>query len=405
MPYYATIMIIFLLFFSLVLSFCLERTVFTPPVIFGFSLLLPILIFSYRLQVLTYLTLGSAVFAFCAGYYPWILSNRKSHNTHRVAWDSIRFETQGDRYYKVTILVLFFAAQVGFLTNLMRVISTYGSTAYFIVNSKDIELSFGKSSFINYIYFLNIYVAALCTYYVTRVRRHFFLYLILFTSILELLFIGIKSTFIFGSMICFFVYILAKRSMKSMILPSLALLISVGFLFAIVNLSLLSNGTGEDSTRFVTLIYEAIENYIYYNYINLDLEIAKRSVYTWGEYTFFFISKIYNPGMVGYYDSLDFILLDPDYNMGTLLREYFVDFGIVGALLIPFMLGNISAYVILRLRTTFSQKHFIFAAVLMTASAFAFFGNQFVRLQFIYIVMVAYSVDVFARLSRSQKVL
>ena len=105
--------------------------------------------------------------------------------------------------------------------------------------------------------------------------------------------------------------------------------------------------------------------------------------------TFFFLTKLFDPEVKGYFDVSDFLLIDKNFNMGTFLREYYVDFGAVGALGMPLFLGMCCGLT----RVWFLRRRSVAAvvalSVLLTASLFAFFGNQFVRLQFIYVIFMA----------------
>jgi hypothetical protein len=61
--------------------------------------------------------------------------------------------------------------------------------------------------------------------------------------------------------------------------------------------------------------------------------------------------------------------------------------------LISLLLGYFAAYV--RNRSVIDNPAFVVGyALLMTACSFAFFGNQFIRLQFIYVFLVAITVDI-----------
>jgi oligosaccharide repeat unit polymerase len=184
------------------------------------------------------------------------------------------------------------------------------------------------------------------------------------------------------------------------------ILVVVFALFAFVNFSALAGLTARDvfgDSGLFGNILGMIKNYIYFNYINLDMEFHFRENYTYGKFTFFFLTKLLDPSVAGYFDTVGLIVLDENYNMGTFVREYFVDFGYFGVLLVPWLLGLLTGYVDMMARRTGAPYYTIFLGILMTACAFAFFGNQFIRLQFIYLVLVAYFMDAFTRSLQRQR--
>jgi oligosaccharide repeat unit polymerase len=211
---------------------------------------------------------------------------------------------------------------------------------------------------------------------------------------------------IFGGCMAVFVYMLVRRpGIGWMILMVTGTVAVIAILFIAVNISPSALWELGSNTEITNRLFLIVRGYVYNNYINLDLEFAYRDTYTYGKYTFFFVSKLLDPNLVGYADTTDFIVLDSSFNMGTFLREYFVDFGMPGALLVPFVLGVLTALVANSWRNHAMPRHAIALAVLLTACLFAFFGNQFVRLQFLYVIFMAYAADLIAsELGRRRRV-
>jgi oligosaccharide repeat unit polymerase len=368
-----------------------ERTWVNAPVILTASLLGPVLFFDFRLSGFTHVVLIMAAFCFSAAYYAVVIQGRV-----REAAGLVPKHVDGVCYDGVNrvVLLLFALGQAGFLINLWRVHSTLGLGAYIGSSAKDIEVVFGANTAVNYIFFLNMVAAAMAAFLLASRCGRWWILPVLMWAVLCLGFTGIKSTLIFGACITIFVYTVVRQvTIARLALSAVVLLGTALVLFAVVNV-----GTGAvmEAASFESVLERVLwsaRGYVYNNYVNLDLELTLRSNYTYGEFTFFFVSKLLDPQISGYFDTDDFIVLDKDYNMGTLIREYFVDFGVPGALLIPTSLGVVTALIANQWRRRRRLGHAIALGVLWTACAFAFFGNQFVRLQFIYVVLVAYLLD------------
>lgn len=368
----------------------------SPPLVLTASLLLPPVVFGIRLDGTTWCALfvGAACFVF--GY-----SIVRAPAAARRSPEATLHEPEV-RVYLISVLGLFLVAQMAFAINFRRTIHTFGVMAYFTTGSKDIEDTFGAHTTLNYLFFLNICAAALAAYVHAAGRYRWLMRAIAAVAVFELIFTGIKSTFVFGAGIVTFVTLLAQQERVSAIIWRFALLCGAGAVaFAIVNFGFASGRV--DPSQLAAGMGHAVERYIIPNYQNLQLELRERAWYTYGKYTFWFITKLTHPGLTGYFQTGDFYLVDSDNNMGTFLREYFVDFGAVGICLLPLLLGMASGGIVNAWRRFGRPAACIATAVAMTACAFAFFGNQFVRLQFIYVVMVLVGLDWWLGLRRARK--
>jgi len=355
----------------------------------------PLALFSYDLHAITYITITVSTAIFGTAYF--MVSGLKP-SRHLNSPDLIStklFYTKNVKRIAYTLIVL---GQIAFTLNIHRVLSQYGFDAYWTVNSKTIELSFGTSTIVNYIFFLNIIGATLLATLRAREWVKGTVWFLIFVVTLELGLTGIKSTVLFGVCIVLFSYLAARpsKTLKTIIIGGGLLTILVLISFAFVNVGTKGIGNATPVAIFEK-VSQQIRGYVYYNYINLDLELTGRNEFTWGSYTFFFITKLFNPGVRGYFDRDDLILLDPNYNMGTWLREYYVDFSLFGVFFIPLLLGVLCGLVKQYTIRNESVGAWVASGVLMTASAFVFFGNQFVRLQFLYIIVLGFAVHLAAK--------
>lgn len=365
----------------------------SAPLVLSTSLLLPLLVFPIEVAPFTILLLMSAAACFAIGYYTLVFLRLK-----RSRYDDPTYAVDvPTRELTVVAGSLFAIAQTAFAINVLRVLSQLGPTAYTSASSKAIELTFGASSLVNYLFFLNIAAACLGAYLIGSGRASWRMVLMVLWGVACLGFTGIKSTMIFGGCMVTLVYVLVRR-------PSVGWVAAAGVLGALVVMGLfIGVNIGPAAllelkldTALADRVLMIVQGYILNNYLNLDLELGQRDTWAYGKYTFFFISKLLDPKLAGYYDVQDFLVVDRAFNMGTLLREYFVDFGVPGALLIPFILGGLTALVSGAWQTRRMPRHSIILAVLLTACMFAFFGNQFVRLQFLYVIAAAYAADFLA---------
>lgn len=371
----------------------------SAPLLLSASLLGPLLVFALPVSSLTVLVLSLAAIGFSVSYYAMVLVGRKRLPAVPASLVAVPY-----RELASVAMTLFAAGQIAFAINLARVLSSLGLSAYVSASSKAIELTFGSSSLLNYVFFLNMPAACIAAYLVAARRTTWPCIPIMLVATLSLAFTGIKSTMIFGSCMVLLVYMLVRRpGMAWLAVAATGMAAVTAALFIAVNVAPTALAQLGADSGIVDQVLQIVRGYVFNNYINLDLELAQRDSYTFGKYTFFFVSKLLDPNLVGYYDSDELLVVDSAFNMGTFLREYFVDFGILGALLIPFILGAITGLVANAWNSKELPRHVVTLAVLLTACLFAFFGNQFVRLQFLYVIFMAYAADLLASILHEHK--
>ena len=361
------IVLALLFFLYLVVKIYLRESTIFPGLVFSFSLLLPIYIFKVDISYDTKLIfLLSSLIFFLFSIAGFSLRLKKN----------IVFPVG-----KKSLAILLTIGTFGFLINFLRVLREFGLYAYFLIDSKSLELSFGRYSIFNYMFFVLMLVPSLAI--ILKVKKvKYVLYVILPLILLPLN--GIKSTFLFCLMITVFTYLQVYR----INFRKLVLIVPAIFFFVYIMFSYVNRNSLVSFELFMDLIY----GYIGINYENFELEYLLRHSFTYGKYTFFFLTKIFDSSFKGgYYASTDFYLISPDYNMGTVLREFFVDYGLFGMFFLLALLGGVSGF-LYRCAREYGGLFYVYSSIFLTASCFAFFGNQFIRLQFIWLCIVVFGL-------------
>jgi oligosaccharide repeat unit polymerase len=350
-----------------------KQDLISPGVVFSISLLAPALLFKVDLNLQASLVFAcSALLFFFGSLLGSIINPRRSGVSKSISPSFVYF--------------LFIVGFVAFLINVIRVFLELGFLAYVTADSKAIELTFGRHTTINYLFFLLMIVPSLCL--LSTIPR-FIKFPLILTCLVCLTFSGIKSTFIFGLSITLFTYLqVFGLHLRFLILVVPGVLFLITAMFAFVNMA------GDFALeKYFMLLY----GYIGINYKNFELELAVRDSFTYGKYTFFFLTKLLDSKYSGgYYASSDFNLLNVDYNMGTVLREFFVDFNLLGMFLILLLLGVVSGFVY-KLARIYGGAVCVVSSILLTACLFAFFGNQFIRLQFLWLLSLVIVIGILSR--------
>ena len=369
--------IIFIL--SLLIPYFIEGKLISPVSILWGAYCLPIFIFNIDLSLIFYVYSIFSFLVYTSFYY---LSLRLLSVYSK---NEFNYKTFNHKYVKRFVMLSFLFCALVFVFNISGVFLKFGFNAYTYVSSKDIELTFGRSTVLNYLFFFNMVLPCFIYYFILKKVLSKFWYVSIFMCFIFLSMTGIKSTLLFGLTIYIFFFILNsnKVGLIKYIVIGLTTSILVYLMFFFVNIGV-DSAEGLGFGRFSDLLY----GYIGINYRNLDLELNSRVDYMFGKYTFIFITKLFDSSMQGgYFASNELILIDPNFNMGTFLREYFVDYGFIGSQVIIVLIAFFGAFFY-----KLSTKNIGFSyclSVYYAACAFSFFGNQFIRLQFIVISMQA----------------
>lgn len=134
--------------------------------------------------------------------------------------------------------------------------------------------------------------------------------------------------------------------------------------------------------------------YISTSFENLQLEIEQRDEFYYGTQTSFPIWAF--TFLKGYFQS-EYYITPEGFNVGTYLRPYFADFGFLGVMIIPFLLGLIITifYYSLRLKPTILKiliySLFIYGLIII------FFANAFSETLTWYFLILFIIIDLYCR--------
>ena len=303
----------------------------------------------------------------------------------------------------LSVVVLFVS-----LTNLGRVISIYGLD--FLSIGRMYEIEFAAYTPLNYLYFLVLLNIALST-----LGGHFhsgsanLFRLLSIVAMVETLLIGQKSTFIFG----LFIFIYTKLLILLKVSKAYVILAIVSICAVFLAIYLLREGSeGRGSNDLFAYLRSGIESYIVYNYKNLE-NIVTLDVVGAFEFPlqghFERLIRILTGDFKGVVvtstgaDAPDF-LINPGYNvltyLGSLYLTYGGYFGIIGG---SYAIGFVAAMLYLRLYSrptlfVFFVNVIYFCMLTVTFSAF-----EFLRAQFLYLIVVSFIVDLFVKSDRTTK--
>jgi len=320
----------------------------------------------------------------------------------------------GKSAFKYIIISLFTLGMVGFGINLVRLIRYGGLSMYLTQGFREAELVFGASTWMNYLYFLNILVVAMALLYLIRYEKSVIIAICMFISYLALFFHAIKSTIIFPTAIAAWVIIISSKRLRLnyVIIPVL-----IGFLaFQIVTIGrnyVIYSMQGLDKAM-MSMMSKPLY-YIAPNYANLQKQVENQNEFSLGRsiygpiYGLF--SFILSPGeresakalyMSEYSLGIqsgggNSLLVDPAFNMSTYLGSFYSDMGMGGIFFYPFILGIIATYFYINYIRQNTIKNLLLYSVVATMITFSFWNNEFTRIQFWYLMAVIYLVDLIVR--------
>ena len=134
-----------------------------------------------------------------------------------------------------------------------------------------------------------------------------------------------------------------------------------------------------------------------YMYFVMNLENFARSVnkldhHTYGYYTFDFVTAIsgLKYWIYNYFNMNRFLYLESSYNTYTALWWFFIDFGVLGLALIPWLLGLSTGSLYYRMRSRPSLKNITAYGVMVFVMVISFFNFPFSFLWFEYNLLMMY---------------
>lgn len=302
-------------------------------------------------------------------------------------------------YYRRVVYVLTALGGLGFLINISRVMAAGGVRNVYLSGFRSAEAIFGANTLTNYLFFLNGLVVILAMAHYGSSRRDGKVLLVGTLSFLMLFGIALKSAVLFPFVIGGISMLLQGHRLGFRKLTAMTVIVVVTF-------TIITWGRGftvQSSRYWIEVVSTSLESIIYYvapNYANLQLELESRWERTYGLLTFGSLRDLVNFMLTGqrivrrdpsrsWYGDISWYLVRQGNNMGTFLREVFIDFGWVGILTYPVVLGSIATagYVALvRRPTTFTLVLYSVVAMVLFA---AFWANHLLRIQYMYWVVVA----------------
>ena len=276
-----------------------------------------------------------------------------------------------------------FISLAAFVINIIRVFLKLPITAI-LLNPRLYEKTFGASTPINYLYFLNIPALCLSVYLtqegITLKGKKWLNFLLIFIS----LFHGIKFT-IFDTLLypAIFLFLYKKTFSFKPVLVFSGLLMAVYLGF-----NILVRGNIKGYT-----IFDQVLSYITPNFYNFFYSIEK----TPEQFNFlsvlFIPDKIPNIFSFSNFNGISGFLMNEKYNMQTILSEFYNTFSIFAPFLfIPFLLLALFFY-------RFSNKNLVYKFVsvyLIFCLLFSFYFYAFTKTKYVYLIFVFVFIHYFA---------
>lgn len=307
----------------------------------------------------------------------------------------------------IVVIIIFSVAQLGFIINLSRLLSSDISSL--VGGGRSWELAFGKSTITNYMYFLNGYLVAnyplLKLAFAPSATKSKFVKTLCFISFTSLFFHGVKGTVLFPLIIAYYLSRIININIKLLNLRSIIVFTVILFI---------SNSYLRDTTmlegNFSHRISKKILLYLTPGYANLQKQTEKESNLAMGKMS---LGPLGNIPMLlstgqGHRETnrstarvsgtnIRLELIDEAYNTGTILRSAYIDFDYHGFFIYTILIGLYMALT-LSWSTRYGSTFFNFLfAVALTQLLFCFWGNHFTRAQYIYWLLVSLTQHIFTR--------
>lgn len=288
---------------------------------------------------------------------------------------------------------LFALGMLGFLINVWRVLSAVGWQGYITFGFREIERIFGASTIVNYLFFLNILVVVLAAVHNSLYGRRRWVMAAGAAAFVTLFFQGVRGTVIFTLFLSVYTSAALSLHVRWRTLAAAAAVSVAVFVFVTAGRNAFQVGPQFDLHDQIT----SIVRYVAPNYKNLEAEVEERTRFHLGRYNLTNPVAVLTYKRVRLIEEDDRILYHPDYVAGTFLRDYFVDFGWFGIILVPYLLGWAVTAVFARVRLRPTLISAVLYGVLATVITFAFWYNELTRIQFWFLLVVAVLLNVLAR--------
>jgi oligosaccharide repeat unit polymerase len=376
-----------------------HRVLFSPVALLAIGWLIPSLATYFEpewaLNLETWAVILTSYLAFVAGYFISIsiwLSKYKIQSMSAIKmWDKYKF--------RKALKLIFMLAIFGFVINLANVYRHGGLFIYRYMGFREVERIFAFHPLTNYLYFLNGLVVILSIIYLKWYGRTFSVLLQMGVSFIALFFHTVAGTVLFLIVADVYAYwFLSKR-------PPIQALIAL-FLSAFLAFSFFSIGRGyiapsHSIGQMAQAVAQRMYHYMAPNYANLQMEMMNRQDYLWGVNTLLspILTLISLKGRIPILKlelpETQFYLVYGAYNVGTYLRDFFVDFGLCGVLFGPFILGFITTIFFGKFILNPTVRNLLIYSIIATMITFTFWYNEFTRIQFWYWIAIIWLIDKF----------
>ena len=255
------------------------------------------------------------------------------------------------------------------------------------------ELSFGKYTIVNYLYYINLAVLITCSLVVCfdfNFRYRSLCFILGFSAFIQCVLNGQKSLILIAILFILYSFYMIKNKINIFFLFFFILLVPIIFLIV----GLLRNPDNSEIASF-GYINSTIESYITYNYKNLEniilLDYSDNSGIPFIGYYFkiinFFDGNFQSLILID--DTVPPYLENKDFNVITYLGPIYKSFfGIPGTFLITYLISLFCSYTFF----LFFKKPTIFLyslnVILLTTLSLTFSAFEFYRLQFWFIAIL-----------------
>lgn len=280
-------------------------------------------------------------------------------------------------------VVLVIIGQIAFAINMLRVLK---SGISIFSSGREYELVFGQSTIINYFYYLNgffVSISPIVLHLIRRKKYRVILIALLLPAVISTLFHGVKSTIIFPFLVASFTYWIVNKKIPKMLILVSGVFIIASFVF--VNMVV---RYGQDN--IFEGVFKLILLYLTPSYSNLFYEINHYPQLDFGLHSFdiiyqfieFFDPNYIKPTPTHYY-------VDPKYNVGTIFRAAFNDFGYLGFIYYISLISFYLALVVNHYKKRISISSIFILGLTSVQVLFIFWGNHFLKVQFIYWIIIS----------------
>lgn len=306
------------------------------------------------------------------------------------------FDVDEDTLYRFAGF-LFVVGLLGLGTNMLRVVrsgvSPFGS-------GRTYELTFGASTVTNYMFFSLGYLAGAGPIFMAALTKKWQKRRVAWISIVSgiaLIFHSVKSTILFPILIAVSAALVTGRRVRLRTWILLATAIAGGF--ALSNFLVRAG-----AEPLFAAVFRLVLLYITPAYSNFFAEVQSGSPLSFGANSLHFVRSAIEriPGFAfsAGGEGPGLVLVDEAFNTGTIFREAFRDYGWLGVYWYAFLIALYLAITIVvhsRKRSLASTYWF---AVTTVQTLFIFWGNHFVKFQFLFWIGLSVVTNVVCRKRR-----